>query len=87
MATPVERMVAPAPIPAAYQPFIDKLEPELHSKFDLFLVPYYIQMNVAKDGWTSLRELASIYADAAAARTESPADYAFTAGTNSYDAK
>ena len=80
-------IAAPDPIPSSEAPRINKLQSDAHLCMNAFQVPYFIQGQLAEDGFVTLADLADRWPDKATARTSGPKDYGFLPNSNGYDDK
>ena len=81
----VEQIAAPAPVPAAYQAEVDLIHKDARLILDSFSVPFFVQAELAKDGYVRLSDLADRWEDTATARKEAPEELHFKDGENNYE--
>ena len=75
----------PEGIPDALKTDLDRLSRPLQTLLTVKEIPYVVQANLAKDGYTTIEDLADRWNDPAAARAEAPRELEFQAGENDFD--
>ena len=78
---------APDAIPATYAGDVATLNPDTHILLNAHRVPYSVQAAMAKEGYTTIADIADRWLTKAACRSDSPKDYNFNAGENGFDEK
>ena len=87
MATPDSLKSYPDPVPAAYEARILAIQPAAITIYNQYSVPYFVQAQMAADGYHTLTDLATRWESAKDARSQAAKDYDFEDGSNQYTEK
>ena len=77
MAAAAKLVKSPEAVPEGYKGDVAKLEEPLRRTFNLFTIPYSIQVKFAQKDWTTYADLACIWDTAVEARAQCSADLEF----------
>ena len=82
-----ELVFAPDPCPVAYVASIAMLQEDVKNLMQNQQVPYFVMAQFAKEGFSSMADLADRWTDKAEARQNAAKDLGFEDTQNGYDAK
>ena len=75
---------APGPVPFAFEADVLKLHKQTRTPLDLKMVPYYIQQQLASDGYVTIEDLADRWDTPESARQKAPEELNFQPGSNGF---
>ena len=75
---------APDPVPQAFEPEVLRLHKQTRSLLDLKMVPYYIQHQLAQEGYVTIEDLADRWDTPETARQKAPEELNFKSGDNGF---